>query len=124
MSRKRPGSKWRHLQRALGIAGVSLLLAGGASASATLPAPSNAAPQFLPNEHAANVTFATPRFFDEKFRVFAGENTFRIAAGKAGPGAGAGTGSGTGAGSAKGAAAASAYRCRYGYGYGRYCSYR
>lgn len=90
MLRKKPSSKRRRLKEALGIAGVSLSLAGASSASTTMPAP-YAASHLLHDEEVSDVTLATFHYFDEKSHSFAEENAFRIAASK-------GTGAGTGAG--------------------------
>jgi hypothetical protein len=90
MSREKPSSKRRRLKEALGIAGVSLSLTTGASAT-TMPAP-YAASHLLHDEEVYDVTLATFRYFDEKSPSFAEENAFRIAGSKgAGTGAGAGT---------------------------------
>jgi hypothetical protein len=90
LSRKRPKSKRSRLKEALGIAGVSLSLAGGASASTTMPAP-YATSHLLYEEEVSDVTLATFHYVDEKSHSFAEEDVFRIAASK---GAGAGTGAG------------------------------
>lgn len=70
MSRKRPGSKRKDSKQALGIAVVSLSLAGGASASTTMPVP-HAASNPICDEEVVDVTLATFHFFDEKkpFRI-------------------------------------------------------
>jgi hypothetical protein len=119
MSRKIPASKPKDLKEALRLAAVSLLLAGGASASTTMPA---AALHSIYDQEATDAAVATVHFVDEKFHFIAEEKVFRIAAGK-GTGTGAGAAAGTGGGAATGTGAAPAVRARsYGYtryGYGR-----
>jgi hypothetical protein len=93
MSRKKPGSKQRRLKTARGIPGVSLSLAGGASASTAMSAPYAASP-LLYDERAADVILATFHFFGEKIHFFAKESAFGIAAGAGAGNSGAGAGSG------------------------------
>jgi hypothetical protein len=63
MSRRKAGAKRKRLKQTLGIAGASLLLAGGASASAQ--AASTASPVIHEYE-ISDVTLATFYYFDRE----------------------------------------------------------
>jgi hypothetical protein len=65
MPRGKSVSKRRRLRKALTIAGVSLSVAGAASASAAMPAPS-AATHVLLEEEVSDVTLATFYYFDKE----------------------------------------------------------
>jgi hypothetical protein len=82
MSRGKRGAKRKRLKRALGVAGASLLVAGGASAAATMQAP-YAGSNLLYDEEVCDVSLATFYYFDR-------ENITLVKGGGAG---GAGTGS-------------------------------
>jgi hypothetical protein len=92
MSRNKPSAKRKRLKQALGIAGVSLSVAGGASASTAMPVPSaKSAP--LSEVEIVDVSLATFQLLDEKSRSLTQEQVFRIARG-ASTGAAAGAGAG------------------------------
>jgi hypothetical protein len=85
MSRRKAGAKRRRLKQALGVAGASLLLATGASASAAMPVPQTAS-QLLHDEEVSDVTLATFYYFDRENDL---PSRGAGAGGSAGPGAGA-----------------------------------
>ena len=66
MPRAKSTSKRRRLRKALTIAGVSLSVAGAASASAAIPAPQAASSDTFYDEEVSDVTLATAFYYFDR----------------------------------------------------------